>query len=96
VQYDFDKFAQTGSQNSPPQILLSAVAEVRADEMHGRSQLSTYASKLERIAKFQRATVIQGLTSSSKRRLTTQAGRRPTGAAPTDKRLGSRARARWK
>jgi hypothetical protein len=96
VQYDFGKFAQTGSLNSPPQILLSAVAEVRADEMRGRSQLSTYASKLKRITKFQRATVMQGLTTSSKRRTTTQAGRRATGAAPTDKRLGSHARARWK
>jgi nucleoside phosphorylase len=60
VQYDSGKttpsgFAQTGSLNSPPQILLSAVAKVRAKELRGRSQLSTYVSKLEHIAKFQRA-----------------------------------------
>jgi hypothetical protein len=30
------------------------VAKVRANELRGRSQLSTYVSKLERIAKFQR------------------------------------------
>jgi nucleoside phosphorylase len=60
VQYDSGKttpsgFARTGSLNSPPQILLSAVARVRANELRGRSQLCTYVSKLERIAKFQRA-----------------------------------------
>ncbi|CAN9210910.1 unnamed protein product [Alternaria alternata] len=60
VQYDSGKttpsgFARTGSLNSPPQILLSAVAKVRAKELRGRSQLSTYVSKLEHIAKFQRA-----------------------------------------
>ncbi|KAH7075839.1 nucleoside phosphorylase domain-containing protein [Paraphoma chrysanthemicola] len=51
VQYDVGK---TGSLNSPPQVLLSAVAKVRANELRGRSQLSTHVSKLERIARFQR------------------------------------------
>jgi nucleoside phosphorylase len=60
VQYDMGKttpsgFERTGSLNSPPQVLLSAVAKVRANELRGRSQLSTHVSTLERIAKFQRA-----------------------------------------
>jgi nucleoside phosphorylase len=60
VQYDSGKatpsgFARTGSLNSPPQILLSAVAKVRANELRGRSQLPTYVSNLEQIMKFQRA-----------------------------------------
>jgi nucleoside phosphorylase len=60
VQYDVGKttpsgFERTGSLNSPPQVLLSAVAKVRANELRGRSQLSTHVSTLERIAKFQRA-----------------------------------------
>jgi nucleoside phosphorylase len=59
VQYDSGKatpsgFARTGSLNSPPQILLSAVAKVRANELRGRSQLPTYVSNLEQIMKFQR------------------------------------------
>jgi nucleoside phosphorylase len=59
VQYDSGKttvsgFERTGSLNSPPHVLLSAVANVRANELRGRSQRSTYASKLERITKFQR------------------------------------------
>ncbi|KAH7401711.1 nucleoside phosphorylase domain-containing protein [Phaeosphaeria sp. MPI-PUGE-AT-0046c] len=60
VQYDAGKatlsgFERTGSLNSPPHVLLSAVAKVQANELRGRSQLATHASKLERIAKFQRA-----------------------------------------
>jgi nucleoside phosphorylase len=59
VQYDVGKttpsgFERTGSLNSPPQVLLSAVAKVRANELRGLSQLLTHVSKLERIAKFQR------------------------------------------
>jgi nucleoside phosphorylase len=59
VQYDVGKtmpsgFERMGSLNSPPQVLLSAVARVRANELRGRSKLSMYASRLERIAKFQR------------------------------------------
>lgn len=48
-------FVRTGSLNSPPQILLSAVAKVRANELRGRSQLSAYVSKLEYMTRFQRA-----------------------------------------
>jgi nucleoside phosphorylase len=60
VQYDSGKatpsgFERTGSLSSPPQILLGAAAKVQANELRGRSQLSTYVSKLECIAKFQRA-----------------------------------------
>jgi hypothetical protein len=60
VQYDSGKatpsrFERTGSLNSPPRILLGAVAKVQANELRGRSQLSTYISKLERLPKFQRA-----------------------------------------
>jgi nucleoside phosphorylase len=60
VQYDSGKttpsgFKRTGLLNSPPQILLSAVAKVQANELRGRSQLSKYVSKLEHFARFQRA-----------------------------------------
>ncbi|KAH8689261.1 nucleoside phosphorylase domain-containing protein [Phaeosphaeriaceae sp. PMI808] len=60
VQYDSGKatlsgFERIGSLNSPPHVLLSAVAKVRANELRGQSQLSTHASKLQRIAAFQRA-----------------------------------------
>jgi nucleoside phosphorylase len=59
VQYDTGKttpsgFERTGSLDSPPHVLLSAVSKVRANELRGRSQLFTYISKLGRIAKFQR------------------------------------------
>ncbi|KAF2820874.1 purine and uridine phosphorylase [Ophiobolus disseminans] len=59
VQYDSGKttlsgFEQAGSLNSPPPVLLSAVAKVRANELRGRSQLLTHVSKLERITRFQR------------------------------------------
>ncbi|KAH4290677.1 hypothetical protein HBH64_020420 [Parastagonospora nodorum] len=59
VHYDVGKttpsgFERTGSLNSPPQVLLSAVAKVRANDLRGRSQLSMHVSKLERIARFQR------------------------------------------
>ncbi|PVH94805.1 purine and uridine phosphorylase [Periconia macrospinosa] len=59
VQYDIGKatpsgFERTGSLNSPPQILLSAVAKMRADELRGRNKLSKHVSKLNSISKFQR------------------------------------------
>jgi nucleoside phosphorylase len=59
VQYDVGNttpsgFKRTGSLNSPPHVLLSAVAKMRANELRGRSKLLEHASKLERIAKFQR------------------------------------------
>lgn len=59
VQYDFGKstpdgFERIGLLNAPPQILLSAVNTVRANEMLGRSTLSNHVSTLERIPVFQR------------------------------------------
>jgi nucleoside phosphorylase len=59
VQYDMGKstpsgFEWTGSLNSPPNILLEAVAQLRASEMRGVSMLSTHMSKLERLERFQR------------------------------------------
>jgi nucleoside phosphorylase len=59
VQYDMgkekpDKFERTGALNSPPQILLSAIAQVQAKEILERSQLTTYTSKLERVTEYRR------------------------------------------
>jgi nucleoside phosphorylase len=59
VQYDLgkrtpDRFERTGSLNSPPQILLSAVSAVRAREIGGESTLSHHVSILERTPAFQR------------------------------------------
>ncbi|KAG4441488.1 hypothetical protein IFR05_003015 [Cadophora sp. M221] len=59
VQYDFgrrtpNELERIGSLNSPPQILLSAVATVRADAMLGKSTLPVHLSTLERIPVFQR------------------------------------------
>lgn len=60
VQYDSSKatpsgFERTGLLNSPPQILLAAVAQVQADELRGKSKFSEYITKLCRIPKFQRS-----------------------------------------
>jgi nucleoside phosphorylase len=60
VQYDFGKanptgFERTGSLNSPPQILLGAVAKVRANELRGKSRLSMYLSKFDCLPQFQRS-----------------------------------------
>jgi nucleoside phosphorylase len=60
VQYDMGKatpsgFERTGSLNSPPQMLLGAVAKVRANELRGRGRLSEHISKLDRLPKFQRS-----------------------------------------
>jgi nucleoside phosphorylase len=59
LHYDLGKatssgFERTGSLNSPPPILLAAVARVQAKELRGRSRLSEHVSKLDRIPKFQR------------------------------------------
>jgi nucleoside phosphorylase len=59
VQYDAGKttpsgFKRTGTLNAPPQILLAAVARVRAKEDRGRSKLSEYVSIISRIPRFQR------------------------------------------
>jgi nucleoside phosphorylase len=59
VQYDFGKtnlsgFKRMGSLNSPPQVLLAAVAKVQANELRGRSKLSEHIAKLNHIPKFRR------------------------------------------
>lgn len=60
VQYDSGKttpagFMRTASLNAPPQILLSAVATVRAHVYLGESMLGKIISELESIPSFQRA-----------------------------------------
>ncbi|ORY18335.1 nucleoside phosphorylase domain-containing protein [Clohesyomyces aquaticus] len=60
VQYDSGKatpsgFERTGSLNTPPQILLSAVSKVRANEFRGKSKVSEHIGKLDRIPRFQRS-----------------------------------------
>jgi nucleoside phosphorylase len=59
VQYDAGEstpsgFDRTGSLNSPPQILLAAVARLCANELRDKSRFLEHVSKLERISKFQR------------------------------------------
>ena len=59
IQYDFGKatldgFKQKGFLNSPPQLLLSAVAKVQANHLRRRSKLSEYVSKLRRLPEFTR------------------------------------------
>jgi len=59
VQYDFGKttpsgFKRTGSLNTPPTILLEALAKVQANRYIGRSSLSTYLSRLNQYPKFAR------------------------------------------
>ena len=59
VQYDMGKatpsgFERTGSLNSPPQMLLAAVARVRANELRGKGRLAEHLSKLEGVPRFQR------------------------------------------
>jgi hypothetical protein len=39
--------------NSPPHVLLSAIAKERAKELRSKTRFSTYAPDLERIVKFQ-------------------------------------------
>ncbi|KAF2732280.1 TPR repeat protein, partial [Polyplosphaeria fusca] len=60
VQYDAGKatasgFERTGSLNAPPQVLLGAVAKVRANEFRGKSKVSEHIGKLEYIPKFRRS-----------------------------------------
>ncbi|KAF2623342.1 hypothetical protein BU25DRAFT_177537 [Macroventuria anomochaeta] len=59
VQYDSGKatptgFERVGSLNSPPTILLGAVAKVRAKHMRGRGKLLEYLSKLASLPEFGR------------------------------------------
>ncbi|KAF2174971.1 purine and uridine phosphorylase [Zopfia rhizophila CBS 207.26] len=59
VQYDFGKatpsgFKRTGFLNTPPKILLNAVAKLRANHIGGRSRLWEYLSKLNGLPTFTR------------------------------------------
>jgi nucleoside phosphorylase len=59
VQYDSGKatpsgFQRTGSLNTPPTILLNAVANLRANHFRGRSRLSEFFSKLNSLPEFTR------------------------------------------
>jgi nucleoside phosphorylase len=59
VQYDAGKttpsgFKRTGALNSPPHILLAAVAQVQANTDINQSKLREHIAKLEGISKFQR------------------------------------------
>jgi nucleoside phosphorylase len=59
VQYDSGKatltgFERVGSLNSPPEILLGAVAKVRAKHMRGKGKLLEYLSKLASLPDFGR------------------------------------------
>jgi nucleoside phosphorylase len=59
VQYDSGKatpsgFERTGSLNTPPTVLLNAVANLRAKHMGGRGRLAKYLSKLNRLPDFTR------------------------------------------
>ncbi|PVH92359.1 ankyrin [Periconia macrospinosa] len=60
VQYDSGKatpsgFQRTGSLNSPPEILLTAIARVRANELLDRSRVSEYVAELASTSIFQRS-----------------------------------------
>ncbi|OJD18908.1 hypothetical protein AJ78_01094 [Emergomyces pasteurianus Ep9510] len=59
VQYDFGKripsgFDRTGFLNTPPTILLNAVANLRANHLRGECKMVKYASKLSRLPIFTR------------------------------------------
>jgi nucleoside phosphorylase len=59
VQYDSGKatpsgFERTGLLNTPPTVLLNAVANLRAKHMRGRGRLLEYSSKLESLPDFSR------------------------------------------
>lgn len=59
VQYDMGKttprgFRPTGMLNSPPPMLLAAVAKMRANDIRGRSKLPEHIEKLNHVPKFQR------------------------------------------
>ncbi|USP78617.1 kinesin light chain [Curvularia clavata] len=59
VQYDFGKttpggFERTGFLNTPPTVLLNAVANLRAKQMRGKGRLSEYLSKFDSLPDFTR------------------------------------------
>lgn len=60
VQYDMGKtkpggFERTGSMDAPLEVLLAAVARVKANDLRGRSKLSEHISKLESMTKLRRS-----------------------------------------
>jgi nucleoside phosphorylase len=60
VQYDSGKaaasgFERTGALNTPPTVLLNAVANLRATQLRGKSRLLEYLSKLDSLPDFGRA-----------------------------------------
>jgi nucleoside phosphorylase len=60
VQYDSGKatasgFERTGALNTPPTVLLNAVANLRATQLRGKSSLLEYLSKLDSLPDFSRA-----------------------------------------
>ncbi|KAJ4369530.1 hypothetical protein N0V86_009365 [Didymella sp. IMI 355093] len=59
VQYDSGKatasgFKRTGALNTPPTVLLNAVANLRATQMRGKSRMLEYLSKLNSLPDFTR------------------------------------------
>jgi nucleoside phosphorylase len=59
VQYDSGKttpsgFERTGSLNTPPTVLLNAVANLRAKHMRGRGRLPEYLSRFDSLPDFRR------------------------------------------
>src|ERR1700722_5618840 len=57
IQYDFGKatpsgFERTGFLNSPPQLLLNAVGQMRANHLLRRTKLSGYVTKARDIPEF--------------------------------------------
>jgi nucleoside phosphorylase len=59
VQYDLGKatasgFERTGALNTPPTVLLNAVANVQAKRMRGKGRLPEYLSKLDSLSHFTR------------------------------------------
>lgn len=59
VQYDFGKaapsgFERTGLLNTPPTVLLNAVANLQAKHMRGKRRLGEYLSKLDSLRDFTR------------------------------------------
>ncbi|KAH6639236.1 ankyrin repeat-containing domain protein [Boeremia exigua] len=59
VQYDFGKstpngFERTGTLNTPPTILLNAVASLKAKHLRGKSQLLEFHAKLKKLPDYNR------------------------------------------
>ena len=62
IQYDFGKttpsgFVRTGFLDTPPKILLNALAKLQANHLGQRSELSGYLSAFDRLPKFTRDNV---------------------------------------